>query len=312
VAITIRNRRLNEIMVRAKNDRRNLLYDLLPLTGGPRRRRLLSRLITPFYPKTPGFFPSARAQEIYQQIAERGYSDPLGLVDAETLAGLRAYFWKRPCHDRYRPHLGRFLPDAVPSSETNLGYYEADELVTAPGALGLVNHPLLLEVAELYLGCRPTLDNFQCWWSFPNRNEAKGTQWYHRDWDNIRSLRFFVYLTDVDEASGPHQFVIGSHESEELVEINRIPEEQVEAAFGVKQVVTLTGAAGTCFIADTFGVHRGLLPKDKPRLLMTTQYGVWRTPHAPSAPIFDRTDLRLDPYVNRVYLRPGQNGIRKI
>jgi len=302
MAITIRNRRLDEIMTRARSDRRNLLYDLLPLTGGPRRRRWLARLITRLYPRTAGFAPCAQAQSLCRQVEERGYSEAFRLVDAETLAGLQAWFRERPCHDRYRPHLGRFRPDAVPSDETNLGFYEADEILAAPGALELFNHPVLLDLAELYLGCRPTLDNVQCWWSFAGRPAAKGTQWYHRDWDNIRSVRFFLYLTDVDETSGAHQFVTGSHLSEEMVEINRIPDERVLATYGADQVATLTGPAGTCLVADTFGVHRGLLPRERSRLMMTVQYGVWRSPHGPARPILRRPSPRYDPYVNRIYL----------
>jgi len=65
---------------------------------------------------------------------------------------------------------------------------------------------------------------------------------------------------------------------------------------------SITGAAGTVFMADTFGVHRGRLPRARSRLLVTAQYGIWRTPFSPKYPILNRQP-GLDPYINRAVMR---------
>src|SRR5690606_8153413 len=36
----------------------------------------------------------------------------------------------------------------------------------------------------------------------------------------------------------------------------------------------LTGPAGTCFLADTSGIHKGLLPRARDRLVCQVVYGV--------------------------------------
>ena len=295
--LKIRNLTLSQIVGRAWMDRRNLPYDLLPLTGGPARRRVLARLAIWGRPR-PDQPAGPAALGLTRQLRDQGYTGSLDLIGHDQAAGLRDWFRAQPCHDPYRPHLGRFLPDAVPSAETNMGYYDTAQILSAPGVLELLNHPLVLATAGAFLGCKPTLDNIGAWWSFTGREQAKGTQWFHRDWDNIRGFKLFIYLTDVAEGDGPFEFVAGSQRDERLVEISRMSDERVATHMNDLPVVTMTGPAGTCFMADTFGIHRGRLPAGRPRLLLTAQYGVWRTPFMPVPPVLPRRD-GFDPYINR-------------
>lgn len=302
MAITIRNRTLDDIARRALADWRNLPYDLLPLSGGPARRAWLARLAALACPRSLAVPDDPAALDLAEQLAQRGWTAPLGLVTPAQAAAMREFLQSQTCHDPYRPHLGDFPYDAVPSPETNMGYYRVDQLLAVPGLLEIFNHPLVLRTAELYLGCKPTLDNIGGWWSFAGRDAAKGTQWFHRDWDNIRAFKLFIYLTDTGAADGAFEFVEGSHRDERLVEINRIPDATVGAKMPDLPTRPITGPAGTIFLADTFGIHRGRLPAASPRLMVTAQYGVWRTPHTPKFPILDRRP-GLDPYINRAVMR---------
>jgi len=301
--IRIRNLTLGQIAARARADDRNLQYDLLPLTGGPRRRAIIARAAAALKPGTAGLPDDPRAATLDAQLRDRGYTDRLAdLVTPDQVASMRAALASTPVWDPYRPHLGEFLYGNVPSPEVNMGYYRIEGLLAVPGLLAFFNHPLLLATAARFLGCRPTLDNIQGWWSYAGRPGHKGTQWFHRDWDNIRAFKVFLYLTDVDADSGPFQFVPGTNRDERLVVIERIADETVDATYGPGATVGMTGPAGTVFMADTFGVHRGLLPRERPRLMVTAQYGVWRTPHSPAKPLLPPR-AGFDPYVNRAYLR---------
>lgn len=302
MAFTIRNRTLEQIARRAWADWRHLPYDLLPLSGGPGRRYWLARLAALACPRSPQPPDDPRALTLLEQLEDRGWTEPLGLVSTEQAAQMRQALRAQPCHDPYRPHLGDFPHDAVPSPETNMGYYRIDQLLAVPGLLGFFNHPLVLAVAELYLGCKPTMDNIGGWWSFAGRDAAKGTQWFHRDWDNIRAIKLFIYLTDTGPDDGPFEFVEASHRDERLVEINRMEDERVARSMADLPLRSITGAAGTIFLADTFGLHRGRLPRAHSRLMVTAQYGVWRTPFSPKYPILDRQP-GLDPYINRAVMR---------
>jgi len=298
----IRNLTLPQIWARARQDGRNLPYDLLPLSGGPRRRGRLARAAAALRPGARDLEGGdARAAALDAQLRDRGYTDRLDLLDPGQVAAMRRFLEGTRCHDPYRPHLGDFLWDAVPSEETNMGYYRVEDLLAVPGLLEFFNHPLILATAARFLGCRPTLDNMGGWWSIAGRGQSKGTQWFHRDWDNIRAFKVFLYLTDVDGEAGPFQFVPRSNRDERLVVITRIADSEVEAAYGPGAAVSMSGPAGTVFMADTFGIHKGLLPRGRPRLMVTAQYGVWRTPHSPRVPPLPARP-GLDAYVNRAYL----------
>ncbi|MEI9982150.1 MAG: phytanoyl-CoA dioxygenase family protein [Aliidongia sp.] len=123
-----------------------------------------------------------------------------------------------------------------------------------------------------------------CWWAFAGRSEAKGFQRFHRDFDTPRFIKIFLYLTDVDLRSGAHVFVPGSQRSDKLRLTRYIDNDEVEAEFGQDAMVAMCGPAGTCFLEDTYGIHRAGLPVDRPRLILSAQYNIWRSPYAPKAP----------------------------
>lgn len=183
-----------------------------------------------------------------------------------------------------------------------MGYFSAADIVAAPHLMTLFNNPVVLEVAELYLGCKPLLDNLGAWWSYGDRPAAKGTQRYHRDLNSLRGFKLFIYLTDVDEASGPHVFMRGSHRSAQLDTGKAMPDHAIHDAFGAQNEVCMTGPAGTWFLADTFGWHKGALPRTGRRLLIAAQYNINRTPHLPRHPVANAADPAFDRFVNRLLL----------
>ncbi len=269
---------------RVSGDRRNFAYDLLPLFASPGRRSFVARRLAALRPKTPGLTPSATARAWHAQLERDGIVPAIPAIDGAHVAALRRYFEGIPCLDPYRAHLGSFAFDAPASPETNMGYYNARQILAAPGFLDLFNDPVILETAELYLGCKPLLDNIGAWWSYPGRPAAKGTQRYHRDLDSFGGFKMFIYLTDVDAAAGPHVFMKGSHRSPLLPTGRACSDEAVRASFGVENEIAVTGSAGARFIADTFAFHKGLLPGQGRRLLLTAQYNVNASPHLPAPP----------------------------
>lgn len=287
---------------RAWRDPRHAVYDLLPLVPSPRHRARLARLAAATRRRTPDFQPSAAAQELAAALRRDGLATALPPVDPAIVAELRRHFETIPCRDPYRPHLGAFRFDAPPSPDSNMGYFDVDQILSTPHAMALFNDPRVLEAAELHLGCKPLIDNVGCWWSFPERAAAKGTQRFHRDYDSLGGFKLFIYLTDVDATGGPHVFVRGSHTDERLTTPKAMSDAEVGATFGPDAATVLTGPAGTRFVADTYGVHKGLLPVGGRRLLLTCQYTVNRTPHGPRQPIAERP-AGYCPWVNRVYLR---------
>lgn len=291
---------LGHYLRRMRQDRRLAVYDALPLFPLPETRDRLARLAALFRPKTRGFAPSETARHWHRDLATDGIALGLPPIDPGVIAEMRQYFEQTPCHDPYRAHLGTFPYDAPASPETNMGYFGAEEILRAPHVQDLFNDPAVLETAELYLGCKPLLDNIGAWWAFGDRPAAKGTQRYHRDFDSLRGFKLFIYLTDVDAESGPHVFMKTSHRSRELDTGQAQQDGVVRQYFGNANEVTVTGKAGTRFLADTFGFHKGALPGRGRRLMITAQYNVNASPHLPKGLRRERLPEGLDPAVNRL------------
>ncbi len=286
---------------RFRADPRNLAYDLLPLIR-LKGRDALVRFTAPFRAK--GDWPlDAEGHALLADLRRDGFTALQGPLPAHQLADMVAYFQATPCHDPYRPHLGRFPFDAPPSDECNMGFFTWEEVIRAPHMLALANDPRILAVAERYLGSKPVLDNIGASWSYPGREQAKGGQRFHRDYDNIRSVKLFLYLTDVDEGAGPHMFVRGSHASPLLETPKAIPDSDVDAAFGVDSVKTFCAKAGQWFLEDVYGIHKGLLPTTTPRLLVALEYNVFASPLSPQRPVMRAEEAPgLDPDVNRLFV----------
>ena len=72
---------------------------------------------------------------------------------------------------------------------------------------------LLLDIANEYLQLWSKLEYIDLWYSLPVGEDAerKASQIWHRDFDDSHLLKAFLYLSDVDERSGPFEYVPGSH-----------------------------------------------------------------------------------------------------
>jgi hypothetical protein len=286
----------------ALSDRRNIGRDFSRLAlGGPATRTRFARLLAKTKPRTNAFTPSPEAAGLAGQLLDTGYTGPLGLVTPDQVAEIRDYLIAQPYYDPIRPHLGEFQYPTIPSEVSNQAYYSDRIVLEAPHLLALANHPLILQAAEAILGCKPLLENIVCGWYFTGRDMARGVQRFHRDFDTPRFIKVFLYLTDIDERSGPHIYVPGSQRSPELMLRRYIGDDEVEASFGKSAIVPICGPAGTCFLVDTFGIHKGGLPVDRPRLIFSAQYNIWGSPYAPGRPPFPNRAHPYDRYVNRAY-----------
>lgn len=151
---------------------------------------------------------------------------------------------------------------------------EADVLESA-AAQRLVADPSLLAVAGEYLGAAPIQDLVAMWWSTPvgGQPSSAAAQQYHFDLDRVRFVKVFVFLTDVDDRTGPHVFVRGSHQHKpaRLRRDGRHADAEVAAAFPGEER-RIAGPRGTVFLADTLGLHKGSALQQGHRLVFQTEY----------------------------------------
>ena len=107
-----------------------------------------------------------------------------------------------------------------------------------------------------YFGCKPSLDNVNVLYSTPGK--AIGPQYFHRDWDSLKFIKLFIYLNDVTMNNGPHQFVLGSQMESIIVNRDRYSDSDIYGNYDKDKIKTMLGNAGSNFLEDTRGIHRGL------------------------------------------------------
>jgi ectoine hydroxylase-related dioxygenase (phytanoyl-CoA dioxygenase family) len=138
----------------------------------------------------------------------------------------------------------------------------------------------LLDIANTYLGMWAKLEYVDVWYTPPvDQAERQSSQRWHRDFNDRHLLKAFLYLVDVDEDSGPFEYVPRSAPGGELDHLwpwrplgdNYPPDEEFAAKLAEK-AVSFTAPKGTLIFCNTSGFHRGGFAIGKPRVLATVTY----------------------------------------
>ncbi|MBN1377687.1 MAG: hypothetical protein JXA04_00470 [Gammaproteobacteria bacterium] len=232
------------------------------------------------------------------------------LLSFEQCSELRNYFSGKLVTDFYRSESTLpFLPGSNERHpDAHIAHHNAHDIINAPYLLELANDPRILDIAAAFLGCKPTLTYLAAWWSYHTEKGAQQAEWFHRDVDDWRFLKLFIYLTDVDDKSGPHIYVTHSAASDKLTKIRRFEDDEVISAFGEKNILHLTGSAGEGFFEDTYGIHKGQPVKEGRRLIFQAVYSMFPLPYGPKTPVVKLSELTItrsispDPWINRVYI----------
>jgi hypothetical protein len=160
----------------------------------------------------------------------------------------------------YNTHVPKYSDQVLRKLTPDYGFntlsYPPTSLLNMPIILNKIVDPYILSLSQAYLGCFPTLYSLNSWWHI-YKGQIYGTQNNHRDHDDFRFLALFIYLTDVDETTGPHVFYPGTQDGSES-----------------DKSIVITGKAGTAILADTFAIHRGQPLQQGSRLVCWWRYGL--------------------------------------
>ncbi len=241
----------------------------------PRRPRPASGLL--------GVFSVQEQKEIVSALARDGFYVFRHRLDAAFCDALRDFAESAECDIETSGNAGqkRIKYDReLPISRT----YRISEQdsVGDPALQRLMADEVFLAIAERYLKTHPVVGGVDVWWSarFGNEPGSDAAQLFHFDFDAPPAwLKLFVYVTDVGPESGPHVYVRGSHKPGVAAASHlrargyeRIPDDDIVAAFGADAVTEITGLRGTVFFADTRGFHKGKHPTGGDRLLAQLLY----------------------------------------
>lgn len=229
------------------------------------------------------------------RLDQRGFAEVSPVLDDAQIDEILAYLVSQPAFDGTRELFVRSDTRGVSRAR-----YPVRSIVGCPPLLQAMNSPTVLCIAERFLGCKPTIAALGLHWSFPVERMPEAVQTFHRDIEAALMLNMFVYLTDVDAGSGPHRYVFGSHRTRGRLRLTPYSDDYVHKRYGAEQVHTVVGRRGTTFIENGWGIHEGLPPADKPRLMFSVMYC------AGPVSIYDYARIRVtavhgyDPYVNRL------------
>ena len=175
--------------------------------------------------------------------------------------------------------------------------YKMEDLIDAPHLLELMASPWVVDLTTRYLGAPPSIFSPNLFWSFSNVPGVSPSQEIHRDWDGFRHLALFIYLVDVKQENGAHQYLRKSHSLKSIEKVlsrakgkkdlpskselfyyqfdQKSPGNERLLSLFAEEEVSVEGRAGEAFLVDPFGLHRGHpLIKDE-RLLFWARYSLY-------------------------------------
>lgn len=239
---------------------------------------------------------SSVENKILSELCKNGFANCDALFSNQDFASLEQYLQEKK--------------NELKSSELNQSVHTKDfwvRLSDSDFAKGMTtDHPLinlslnesLLRTISSYLGSAGFLEYVLLTYSTPMKSELKSSQLWHKDHDNDRMIKFFIYLSDVETTSdGPFTLLPKT----ENVEIKNsfFPKHLSDEKIGphIKNKIEITGKKWTSFLVDTSQCyHMGSRVSDGHSRLMSTSLFV-RLPKAYWGPLkqFVRKTKDLSP-----------------
>ena len=107
-----------------------------------------------------------------------------------------------------------------------------------------------------------------------NDQEKYGNaQFFHWDNDFSKFLKLYIYLTDVDDDSGPHIYIPKTHKNKKLKTIlpRLYDDNLIYDLYKTKK--KYKGKIGSIFFTDGYGIHKGEIPNKNPRIIINVHFG---------------------------------------
>jgi hypothetical protein len=311
----------------------NELQVALPYTVWPHMGQALAQATARLVPELAG--PKADVYDArIHMLRAQGLADLGQPLDSRQVAEIRAYFDQRPA---FAAHVAAKSDGQERTLEQCAAIgpqasYRLSDVIQAPHLIELANRDDVLAVVESYLGCVPSIYSMNAFWTFPDKpGLIPGLQTFHRDFDDFRFCTMFFFLTGAAPEDGAHYYIRGTHRAdlmqrhlqslgtpeevgariEQLFAKLAIIEEKLIEPFRA-QIATVGGPPGAVVLEDTYGLHKGAVPKT-PRLLAWVRYGLYsnvahltdKMAPQPRGPLARRIpDTPRHRFINRLLIDP--------
>ena len=164
----------------------------------------------------------------------------------------------------------------------------ANPLLDVPEILHILENELLQGIITGFYESIPKLTFAKGRISFNNSLGPLDTQLWHSDPQSFRNLKVLIYLTDVDEDSGPFEIIKGSHiekfegwynpraplPHESTTSSTRHSSEKLLEIYGKNRCHKVLGNPGDIIFADATAFHRGNVPINQNRCAIILNFNV--------------------------------------
>jgi hypothetical protein len=236
---------------------------------------------------TSTLFPEIDAEQVTETLRQDGLFQGLRLPPA-IRSELSSFARRTPCFGNFDRKLELLAQDhrvaEFATGKAIVTGHFFERVLDCEAARRVQQDPLLLQIAQNYLGGEARVTATRLWWSFPSERASDydlhlaSQNRFHFDLDDWRMIKYFFYVEAVDQNSGPHVYVLGSHRQRVLRHQFTLlvgqSSEEIEQVYGREAIVKLTGPEGFGFAEDPFGFHMGSLAKGAPRLVLEISFGV--------------------------------------
>lgn len=194
---------------------------------------------------------------------------PEKALKREVACNLRDYILAGPKVSKY-DRSGVLLRDT----------YDQSHLIKNDFILKLATDNDILTLAANYFESQPKVAFIASWTTYADDPEDLGEMYFHMDHHGHKFLKMFYYLTDVDEGDGHHEYV--SKTTDHILNNGKLAswrktmpdlareyekKRRLKGSYKVNEevihnhlqddILKIYGKAGSCFIEDTYGLHRG-------------------------------------------------------
>ena len=182
----------------------------------------------------------------------------------------------------------------------------------------------ILQIVNAYFGLAVKFDYYALDITTPVQPgmEAFRSQRWHRDPEDRKMCKVFVYLNDVDEGGGPFIYVPetqiggrwGHFFPQRPPKGSYPPDGELEKFFSPDKLRVNTGKAGSIIFADTAGLHKGGYATTHERIMFTASYTSKAALRPvqyrlPKDPLFAENVAKLPP-ISRFALSPVVGVVR--
>jgi hypothetical protein len=220
-----------------------------------------------------GFNESLMPVEIVRNIQCHGYSANLSL-ESSLLNDISEYVSQTAFFDR-KTGKGQYQLNLDNLERPGVGYlYNIHNPHINVKKLNDFANLQIKPIADAYLGADSIILNSYILATFPDDGSHYNPDFgFHYDLDDYRFLKLFIYLTDVDEESGPHQIIANSHLGNTVFRFfNRRLSDTLPLRFA-NNIKVMLGKKGEGFFEDTLCYHKGTRPV-KPRMILQLQFAL--------------------------------------